>query len=122
MRHEDHIEGNQLRVGYQWKYQDHWNNLSVEAGAAPTVLEPGSKEEFITEHFWGYASMGPAHCGEYEVAHPRWDIHPVRRHQIACDFGGLYGEVFADLSGRTPASVFLAEGSPVKVFPKKRIG
>jgi uncharacterized protein YqjF (DUF2071 family) len=122
MRHEDHTEGETLRVGYQWKYQDHWNRLTVDADAAPAALEPGSKEEFITEHFWGYASIGPAYCGEYEVAHPRWNIHPVKSHDISCDFGGLYGRAFAGLREQLPASVFLAEGSPVKVYPKQRIG
>ena len=104
MRHEDHTEGETLRVGYQWKYQEHWNRLTVDAAAVPAVLEPGSKEEFITEHFWGYSSMGPSYCGEYEVAHPRWDIHPVKSHNIACDFGGLYGKAFAGLSELAPAS------------------
>lgn len=122
MRHEDQTEGETLTVGYRWKYQGHWNRLTVDAGAIPAVLEPGSKEEFITEHFWGYTSMGPAHSGEYEVAHPRWDIYPVRSHDISCDFGGLYGKAFAGLSGQTPVSVFLAEGSPVKVYAKNRIG
>jgi uncharacterized protein YqjF (DUF2071 family) len=122
MRHEDRTDGENLRVGYQWKYQGHWNRLTVDAGATPAVLEPGSHEEFITEHFWGYASMGPSYCGEYEVAHPRWNIHPVKTHQISCDFGGLYGEAFAGLGGLSPASVFLAEGSAVKVYPRQRIG
>lgn len=122
MRHEDQTEGETLKVGYRWKYQGHWNRLTVAAGATPAVLKPGSKEEFITEHFWGYTSMGPAHSGEYEVAHPRWDIHPVRSYDISCDFGGLYGSAFTGLSGQAPVSVFLAEGSPVKVYAKNRIG
>ncbi|HEY8968360.1 MAG TPA: DUF2071 domain-containing protein [Puia sp.] len=122
MRYEDHTEGKDLRVSYQWKYREHWNRLTVDADAVPAALPPESKEEFITEHFWGYASMGPASCGEYEVAHPRWNIHPVKSHDIVCDFGGLYGETFAGLSGQEPASVFLAEGSAIKVYPKKRIG
>jgi uncharacterized protein YqjF (DUF2071 family) len=122
MRHVDHSEGGTLRVGYEWKYRDAWNRLAVDAAAQPANLEPGSKEEFITEHFWGYTAMGPALCGEYEVAHPRWNIHPVHAHDISCDFGGLYGEVFAGLRNQSPGSVFLAEGSPVKVYPKQRIG
>jgi len=122
MRQEDRTEGEKLRVGYQWKYREHWNGLTVDADAMPAALQPGSKEEFITEHFWGYASMGPAACGEYEVAHPRWNIHPVKSYDISCDFGGLYGKAFAGLSGQEPDSVCLAEGSAIKVYPKKRIG
>jgi uncharacterized protein YqjF (DUF2071 family) len=122
MRHDDHTEGETLRVRYEWKYRERWNRLAVGAGALPANLDPGSKEEFITEHFWGYTSMDPAHCGEYEVAHPRWDIHPVKEYDISCDFGGLYGNEFTGLSEQAPASVFLAEGSPIKVYPKIRKG
>jgi hypothetical protein len=71
MRNEDLTKENVLKVGYQWKYQSSWNTLTVNADVRSITLEPGSKEEFITEHFWGYTTMGPAHCGEYEVAHPR---------------------------------------------------
>ena len=117
----DQTRENILKVGYQWKYEGSWNTLNVDADAKPIRLEPGSKEEFITEHFWGYTAIGPAHCGEYEVAHPRWDIHPVHSHSIDCNFGGLYGQAFAGLKDLTPASVFLAEGSPIKVFSKKII-
>jgi uncharacterized protein YqjF (DUF2071 family) len=122
MQHEDNTEGETLRVGYRWRFKGRWNGVAVEAGAIPVSLEPGSKAEFITEHFWGYTSMGMANSGEYEVAHPRWNIHPVKSHDIACDFGALYGKTFADLGKQVPVSVFLAEGSPVKVYPKKRIG
>ncbi len=122
MRNEELTKGNILKVGYQWKFRNNWNTLTVDADAQPVMLEPGSKEEFITEHFWGYASMGPVHCGEYEVAHPRWNIHPVHSHHIECNFDNLYGHVFAGLKDQAPASVFLAEGSPIKVYAKKRIG
>ncbi|HVW62111.1 MAG TPA: DUF2071 domain-containing protein [Puia sp.] len=121
MRNEDHAKENTLKVGYQWKYKGSWNTLKVDADAQPIALEPGSKEEFITEHFWGYTAIGPACCGEYEVAHPRWNIHPVHSHGIECNFGDLYGQAFAGLKDQTPASVFLAEGSPIKVFSKKII-
>jgi hypothetical protein len=80
-----------------------------------------SAEEFITEHFWGYAGRDGRPTGEYEVAHPRWDVYDVEQYTVQCDFGGLYGPVFADLRDRAPASVFLAEGSPVEVYTKKII-
>lgn len=121
MRNEDRTNENILQVGYQWKYKGRWNTLNVDADALPITLEPGSKEEFITEHFWGYTTIAPAQCGEYEVAHPRWNIHPVHSHSIECNFGGLYGQAFAGLKDQAPASVFLAEGSPIKVFSKKII-
>jgi uncharacterized protein len=121
MRYVERTNHQVLEAGYYWKYRGHWNQLSAEAAASAQPLETGSQEEFITEHFWGYTGAGPDRSGEYQVAHPRWDIHPVSRYQVDCDFGGLYGPAFAHLRQQTPQSVFLAAGSPVEVYSKRNL-
>ena len=121
MRYDESQDGQQLQAGYHWKYKGRWNELSVSADSAARPLATGSQEEFITEHFWGYAHAGTNRTAEYQVAHPRWDIYAVRSFTIDCDFGGLYGAAFAGLRGREPQSVFLAEGSAVEVFNKKNV-
>lgn len=108
-----------LQVEYKWKKNKQWNSISVNADAAPGILLAGSEEEFITEHFWGYTSMNDKRTGEYKVAHPRWNIHPVKSYQIDCDFSLLYGSKFKMLETEKPTSVFLAEGSSIKIFAKK---
>jgi uncharacterized protein YqjF (DUF2071 family) len=110
-----------LEVGYSWRFRGHWNRLSATAAVMPLPLAGGSAEEFITEHFWGYAGREGRPTGEYEVAHPRWDIYNVEQYSVDCDFGGLYGPAFGPLRERQPQSVFLAEGSPVEVFTKRKI-
>jgi len=78
-------------------------------------IEAGSEEEFITEHYWGYTKLRNGRTSEYEVVHPKWDIYPVIRHDIAVDFGATYGPQFSFLTGQKPQSIFLAEGSEVTV-------
>jgi uncharacterized protein YqjF (DUF2071 family) len=120
MKYKKHIEKDgALSVEYKWKKNKQWNSISVAADAAPGILQAGSEEEFITEHFWGYTSMNDKRTGEYKVAHPRWNIHRVTSYNIDCDFGLLYGSKFNMLETQKPASVFLAEGSAIKVFSKK---
>ena len=121
MRHHAGIEEDRIRVGYHWKSQNHWNKVEVIAEVQARPLEPASKAEFITEHFWGYASLDEGRSNEYEVEHPRWNIHPILEYQIDCDFASVYGPSFADFTQRQPASVFLADGSPIKVYPKRII-
>jgi len=110
-----------LEVSYSWKYRGRWNQLSAKAAVPSRPLPDGGAEEFITEHFWGYAGQDGRSTGEYQVAHPRWDVYNVQQYAVDCDFGGLYGPVFAELRQRAPQSVFLAEGSPVQVYSKKII-
>ncbi len=113
--------GNSLDVRYSWLFRRKWQTVSVEASPVPHAIAPGSGEAFITEHYWGYTKRREGDTSEYEVRHPEWDIYPVTRHRIHVDFGGLFGPAFAGMNRQQPASVLLAEGSPVKVFSGKRL-
>lgn len=121
MRYVDATDGAELRAAYHWRYKGRWNGLAIKASSTAMPLASGSKEEFITEHFWGYARAGAEQTNEYQVAHPRWDVYPVQEYYIDCDFRKLYGPEFADLAGRRPDSVFLAEGSPISVYSKTSV-
>jgi uncharacterized protein len=121
MRYVEARDADVLRTAYHWWYKGRWNSLSLKASNRPGPMQEGSQEEFITEHFWGYARAGEGRTNEYQVAHPRWEVYPVTDHQLDCDFGRLYGPAFADLGERQPHSVFLAEGSAVSVFSKTSI-
>jgi uncharacterized protein YqjF (DUF2071 family) len=120
MKYSIQYDNPELAVSYHWKYKNAWHSLSAQANTAKQPLVSGSKEEFITEHFWGYSSLREGITGEYRVEHPRWDVYPVQRHEVHCDFESLYGKQFGGLYAQQPVSVFLAEGSEVAVY-KKRI-
>ncbi|HEY1203040.1 MAG TPA: DUF2071 domain-containing protein [Niastella sp.] len=109
------------QVGYSWKFKNHWNKLEVQTGLKKSPIQPGSEEEFITEHYWGYSHINANMCGEYQVAHPSWDVYPVHKYIIDCDFGQLYGSAFSALKDQKPLSVFLAEGSDISVYKKRLI-
>jgi len=120
MKHKWQI-GERITIGYYWKKNNKWNQLEVIADPNLNEIKQGSKEEFITEHYWGYSSVDKNKTGEYEVAHPRWDIYSIENYKIDCDFKQLYGNDFDILDQEQPASVFLAEGSLVTIFTKKML-
>lgn len=113
-KHSWAIEKDTLTVSYQWK-KKLWNTLTVMAANEPTDILSGSEEEFITEHYWGYAHLNSARTSEYEVEHPRWQVYPVSGYHIDVDFAAVYGSKFAHLTNEKPRSVFLAEGSDIVV-------
>ncbi|HVG26646.1 MAG TPA: DUF2071 domain-containing protein [Acidobacteriaceae bacterium] len=106
----DHVE-----ITYSWKHHRLWQSLAVRALDRPQPMPPGSLEEFITEHYWGYTRRPDGSTAEYGVEHPRWQLFPILQHRIACDFASLYGPDFASLTGRPPVHLLLAEGSPVRI-------
>jgi len=121
MRYVEAADANVLRTAYHWWYKNRWNSISLKAEGGRMPLREGSQEEFITEHFWGYAKAGADRTNEYQVAHPRWEVYPVTECLVDCDFGRLYGPAFAELGARKPQSAFLAEGSAVTVYSKQSI-
>ena len=121
MKHEWKTVSEGLEVSYSWKVGQEWNYLRAltEKNASPLV--EGSKEEFITEHYWGYTFINQGCSGTYQVAHPRWGVHRVLDFDAYCNVEALYGRPFVDALSEKPSSVFLADGSPIKVMKGSKI-
>jgi hypothetical protein len=105
---------------FAWWFGGQWCRLAVTAAGEPLWPAAGSLEEFITEHYWGYAAQRDGGCVEYRVEHPRWRVWRAGESVFECDADGLYGAQFAEALKVKPASAFLAEGSEVAVFQGKR--
>ncbi|RYY98243.1 MAG: DUF2071 domain-containing protein [Chitinophagaceae bacterium] len=121
MRHEWTTGTDTLTVAYEWKVRGRWNGLRAEADREALPAAEGSPEEFITEHYWGYTQISERCTGTYRVIHPRWRVHRVRAFSIDCDVEQVYGPAFHDALQEAPRSVFLADGSPIRVMGGDRI-
>ncbi|MEI6947791.1 DUF2071 domain-containing protein [Paraflavisolibacter sp. H34] len=120
MKHHWGRAEERLQVEYHWKVGREWNFLKAQAEQQAHPLVAGSEEEFITEHYWGYTAIGPQHTGQYQVEHPKWRVHPVLSYDIHCNAAALYGKEFSEALQAAPLSVFLAEGSDIKVMKGSR--
>lgn len=108
-----------LQIEYKFLFKNEWNFIKVTGEKNSVLIEQGSEEEFITEHYWGYTKLKGNKTGEYKVAHPQWNIHPVKEYEVCCNAKDLYGEAFQEYLIQKPTSVFMADGSEVEVFEKK---
>lgn len=120
MQHVWQKEKDNLSVVYKWK-KENWNSIVVNAQTEPIDIISGSEEEFITEHYWGYTQTKNNGTAEYEVEHPRWKVYPIKDYSINVNFGTVYGADFDFLKSQCPKSVFLAEGSEIKVKMGRKI-
>jgi uncharacterized protein YqjF (DUF2071 family) len=114
MRHSWITSDNIVTVEYQWR-KERWNSLKITADNKARLVAVGSEEEFITEHYWGYTKISNETTSEYGVEHPRWEVYPTRDYLIDVDFENIYGQGFSFLASEKPRSIFLAEGSVIKV-------
>lgn len=116
MAHTWEVGSGALNVEYRWRKKKAWHTFRVMTDQEPAEIHAGSEEEFITEHYWGYAKISDRKTSEYEVVHPRWKVYAVKQYAIDVDFGKVYDPGFAFLNAQTPKSVFLAEGSEIQVL------
>jgi uncharacterized protein YqjF (DUF2071 family) len=115
--------GTEIRsIQYDWKVNDVWNNIRVQASIVSREMLRGSLEEFIFEHYYGYTRISDSVSQEYRINHPRWRVNNVTDASVDCDFGQMYGQDFAALSHQNPESVIIAEGSDISVdWKRKRV-
>jgi|HubBroStandDraft_1064217.scaffolds.fasta_scaffold08170_4 uncharacterized protein YqjF (DUF2071 family) len=122
MAHEiGSVAGNRLKVAYRWRAENQWSTISLETEGNSEPPGEGSMEQFITEHYWGYAAQPGGGCVEYRVAHPSWRVWQVRQSAFEGDAGMLYGNDIAAMLRGEPRSAFLAEGSPITVMRGRRL-
>jgi hypothetical protein len=118
MSHHWEETNEKISVEYRWKKKT-WHSIKATASNSLQAIQAGSEEEFITEHYWGYTQFDEKETSEYQVEHTRWDVYPVNDYQVDVNFSSIYGSHFKILNELTPKSVFLAEGSEVKVNGKR---
>jgi uncharacterized protein YqjF (DUF2071 family) len=110
------VVGSELSVDYRWRKAGAWSAIRLDAQGQPKLSNDGSEEQFITEHYWGYAAQPDGGCVEYRVTHPAWMVWSATRAESEGDVEGLYGKGLAGVLQGKPASAFLAEGSAVTVM------
>lgn len=121
MGHEVRHDGSEVSAAYRWKSAGGWCSMSVHGSGPPQALREGSEEQFITEHYWGYAAQRDGSTVEYRVEHPSWKVWKASAARFEGNVAQLYGREFASLLSRPPASAFLAEGSEVNVMRGRTI-
>jgi uncharacterized protein len=117
--------------------QQRWNRLAARVAAPLAIPATGSLEEFIVEHYWGYAPAPDGTTREYQVAHVPWQVAPADNVIWDCDLqdyspprlrciyspprfrGGVRGgenTPLAEYLKQPPTSAIVADGSPIQVF------
>jgi uncharacterized protein YqjF (DUF2071 family) len=110
-----------IAAAYRWQHRRSWSEMRFESQGNPEPLLDGSEEQFIAEHYWGYAAQPDRSCVEYKVTHPSWSVWQARLAKFNGNVEELYGREFAAVLSRDPDSAFLAEGSAVTVMRGRRL-
>jgi len=122
MRHSAIAFGdNHTQYLYEWKLKGIWNKLGATISNHFEDIQPGSPEEFIFEHYWGYNSLGAAKTMQYQVEHISWQVAKVTEPIFDADVAELYGKAFEPYLTVKPISAFFANGSEINVRVGEKI-
>ncbi|HUB66593.1 MAG TPA: DUF2071 domain-containing protein [Candidatus Methylacidiphilales bacterium] len=123
MGHEKWEEtgGLKQKIAYTWTFQGRKNCLELFTQGEAVETPENSHEEFIIEHYWGYARQRDGGTAEYRVEHPRWRVWSAGEARLDCDVAALYGPSFVSALSQPPYSAFLADGSAITVFGGVRL-
>jgi hypothetical protein len=119
MRHDVRDEGmgsaRRVSATYGWLDRGGDCTIALRALGDPALPAPGSAEEFIAEHYWGYGVDRKRRGLEYGVRHDPWRVWKAHDATFSGNAAPAYGTEFARVLDATPDSAFLAEGSPISV-------
>jgi uncharacterized protein YqjF (DUF2071 family) len=100
---------------YGWRSKDSWCRLAAKGSESASYPSPGSLEQFITAHYWGYSAQSNGGSLEYQVVHPAWKVTTCTEAAFAGNPTPEYGPEFARVLTGRPSSAFIADGSAVTV-------
>jgi len=126
MRHRVDLRDGDLApgglVGYAWHDAGSWHRVHATTTGDPHPLVDGSHEQFVTEHYWGYAAQRGGGTLEYRVEHPSWRVWQTAHAGLERDVARVYGPQFVEALDAAPVSAFVADGSAVTVRRPNRLG
>ena len=106
---------------YEWKLNGEWNTLGARVSNEFAPITPGTAEEFIFEHYWGYNGLNSNTSIEYQVEHVSWETAKVKDFVFDANVNELYGAAFEPYLKGKPHSVFFARGSEIGVRMGEKI-
>jgi uncharacterized protein YqjF (DUF2071 family) len=106
---------------YRWRFAGRTHRIALQTSGPAHALKQNSHEEFIAEHYWGYTALPRGRTAEYQVAHPPWLVCRAASSLVDVDVAAIYGHQFAPILNGEPRSAFWANGSPVRVYPGRRL-
>lgn len=118
MKTEFNVPG---KIGLKWKHTGAWDEVQAETIGDKFMPKAGEAGNYITEHYWGYATQRDGGTLEYQVEHPPWHVWNCRNVSVQIRAEKLYGSAFVDALSATPHSAFIADGSEVAIRKGTRI-
>jgi uncharacterized protein len=118
-----HIQATEVNktLEFEWKIRGRRFRTAGQTRGTAHLPQCGTLEQFVTEHYWGYAKQRSGGCIEYRVSHAPWRVWMADNARFEGDATDLFGPELAAILHQAPNSAFAADGSPVTVLKGRKI-
>jgi len=116
MQHKVVRADNSIDAEYSWRQDNSRFRLFASSQSVPLLPTPGSLEQYITEHYWGYSRQKSGSSLEYQAKHIPWPVSVAKHAVFEGPTEKLCGPEFAEVLRQPPVSAYIARGSFVEVF------
>lgn len=114
-RHQLALEAGERTISVEWEDGGIWNRMLGRAAGLGRTPNPGTLEEFVTEHHWAYASDEAGGTREYRLDRRPWAVWRATESALECPDAALFAEGWTKALSPRPASALMASGSEVSV-------
>lgn len=105
-------------VDYRWRADHEQNRIRVKARQRVGKISEDSIIGFLLQRGYWYAGSG-SRTVAFSAQSGNWKVWDAGQASFTCDARSLFGSQFSKYITRRPASVFLAERSPVSLSALK---
>lgn len=121
MKHAVRKMNGAVSASYSFEVKNHWNSVSAKAEALEREILPGSLEDFIADHYYGYNIWYGNRTLEIQLKRPAWKYQKLLSFGVDCRFEDFYPPPFIPFLYEEPHSVQFVSGSPVDMMPSRII-
>lgn len=121
MRHAVQPGIDSVSASYGFNVNGHWNHLEATAEKEELKIIPGSLEDFIAEHYYGYNRWYGNRTLELQLNRPPWNYQRLLSYKVDCRFEDFYPQEFVPFLYGEPHSVQFVSGSAVDMMPSRII-
>lgn len=119
MRNSIKTDADSVSASYDFKVNERWNRLGATAERQEHKIIPGSLEDFIAEHYYGYNRWYGGSTMEIRLKRPVWKYQKLQSYNVECRFEDYYPKEFVRSLYAEPHSVQFITGSGVDMMPSR---
>lgn len=117
---QERVETVEMTYRFDWAGRE--QRLRVVGQKPPVMPVPEAPVSFLMSRSWRYGTSRAGELLRTRSKRPVTPVYRVEEHHVTVQWASVYGEEWAFLNDRVPATVLFTPGGPIAFGWRKRVG